>query len=93
MNKSVTTVGATASVVFTPGFQCQWVTIANTGAGGVMLSFDGTAPTATVGYPLAAADKICLVYGGSSQWHPMQAILQTGTTTTINFSTPEGGST
>ena len=93
MNKSVTTVGATASVVFTPGFQCQWVTVANTGAGAVMLSFDGTAPTATVGFPLAAATSICLVYGGSTQMYPLQAILQTGTTTTLNFNTAERNST
>lgn len=89
LTKQVTTVSATASVVFTPGFQCQWVTVANTGTGAVMLSFDGTNPTATVGYPLAAGEKFCLVYAGSNQKQPIRAILQTGTTTTLNFSTPE----
>lgn len=92
LTKQVTNVGATASVVFTPGAQCQWVTVANTGAGAVMLSFDGTSPTATVGYPLAAGAQICVVYGGSSQKQPMRAILQTGTTTTLNFCTPESNS-
>lgn len=92
LNKQVGSVGAVASVVFTPGGQCQWVTVANTGAGAVMLSFDGTNPTATVGYPLAAGDKLCVVYGGSNQKQPMRAILQTGTATTLNFSTPDTSS-
>ena len=89
LTKQVTTVGAVASVVFTPGAQVQWVTITNTGAGGVMLSFDGTAPTATVGFPLAAGASICVVYGGSNQKPLIQAILQTGTTTTLNINTPD----
>lgn len=89
LTKSVTTVSATASVVFTRGYQCQWVTIANTGAGAVMLSFDGTDPTATVGYPLAAGAQICVVFSGSSQSQPIRAILQTATTTTLNFNTAE----
>lgn len=89
LTKQVSSVSSVSSVVFTPGYQAQWVTIANTGAGAVMLSFDGTAPTATVGYPLAAGAQICIVYGGSNQKQPIQAILQTATTTTLNFNTPE----
>lgn len=89
LTKQVTTVSATASTIFTPGPQCQWVTVANTGSGAVMLSFDGTAPTATVGYPLAASAQICVVYGGSNQKNVIKAILQTGTTTTLNINTPE----
>jgi len=92
LTKQVTTVSATASTIFTPGYQVQWVTIANTGSGAVMLSFDGTNPTATVGYPLAAGDKICVVYGGSNQKNVIKAILQTGTTTTLNINTPESNS-
>lgn len=92
LTKQVASVSATASVVFTPGPSCQWVTVANTGAGGVMLSFDGTNPTATVGYPLAAGGQICLVYAGSNQKAPMRAILQTATTTTLNFNTPDTNS-
>lgn len=92
LTKQVTTVGAVASTIFTPGPQCQWVTIANTGSGAVMLSFDGNAPTATVGYPLAAAAQICVVYGGSNQKGPIKAILQTGTTTTLNINTPDTAS-
>ena len=92
LTKQVTTVSGTASTIFTPGFQCQWVTIANTGSGGVNLSFDGTAPTATVGYPLAAGAQICVVFAGSSQKGPIKAILQSATTTTININTPENNS-
>ena len=92
LTKQVTTVSAVSSIVFTPGGQCQWVTIANTGAGAVMLSFDGTDPTATVGYPLAAGEKICIVYAGSNQKSPIRAILQTGTTTSLNFNTPDSAS-
>lgn len=89
LTKQVSTVSASASTVFTPGAQCQWVTVANTGAGAVMLSFDGTSPTATVGFPLAAGGSICVVYGGSNQKNVIKAILQTGTTTTLNFNTPD----
>ena len=92
LTKQVTTVSGTAAVVFTPGWDCQWVTVSNTGSGDVMLSFDGTAPTASVGFPLAHATSVCIVYGGSSQKNPMQAIMQTGTTTTLNFTTPETNS-
>ena len=92
LTKQVTTVSGTASIVFTPGPTCQWVTVANTGAGAVMLSFDGTNPTATVGYPLAAGAQICLVYAGSNQKFQMRAILQTATTTTLNFNTADTNS-
>ena len=89
LTKQVTTVSGTASTIFTPGYNVQWVTIANTGSGAVNLSFDGTAPTATIGYPLAAGSSICVVYGGSSQKGVIKAILQTATTTTLNINTPE----
>jgi hypothetical protein len=89
LTKQVTTVGATASIIVTPGYQCAWVTIANTGAGAVMLSFDGTNPTATVGFPLAAGGSICVVFGGSGTKNVVKAILQTATTTTLNINTPD----
>ncbi len=92
LTKQVTTVSATSSTVFTPGWQCQWVTIANTGSGGVNLSFDGTAPTATIGFPLAAGSTICVVYSGSNQKTVIKAILQTATTTTLNINTPDTNS-
>lgn len=90
LTKQVTTVGATASTIFTPGQFCQWVSISNTGSGDVMLSFDGsTDPTATVGYPLAHGGSICVVYAGTGQKFKIRAILQTGTTTTLNVVTPD----
>lgn len=88
LQKQVTTVSASSSTIFTPGFQCQWVTIANTGSGDVWLSFDGSAATSS-GFPLVHGTSICVVYGGSSQKQPIRAILQTATTTTININTPE----
>lgn len=94
LTKQVTTVGASASTIFQPGPYCQWVSISNTGSGAVMLSFDGTSdPTAAIGYPLAAGGSICIVYAGSSQKFRVRAILQTGTTTTINVVTPDLNST
>lgn len=91
LQKQVTTVSAVSSTIFTPGAQCQWVTIANTGSGDVWLSFDGSAAT-SAGFPLLHATSICVVYGGSNQKSPIKAILQTGTTTTLNFNTPDQGS-
>ena len=91
LQKQVTTVSAVSSTVFTPGWQCQWVTVSNIGAGGVYLSFDGTAATSS-GYPLAAAEKIVVVYAGSSQRNPIKAILQSGTTTTLNIVTADTNS-
>lgn len=91
LQKQVTTVGAVSSTIFTPAQNCQWVTIANTGSGAVWLSFDGTAAT-SAGFPLAAGSSVCVVYAGSSQKGPIKAILQTGTTTTLNINTPETAS-
>ncbi len=91
LQKTVASVSASSSVIFTPGAQVQWVTIANTGSGGVYLSFDGTAAT-SAGYPLAAGSSICVVYAGSTQKWPIRAILQSGTTTTLNINTPDTNS-
>lgn len=88
LQKQVTSVSGTSSTIFTPGFQCQWVTIANTGSGDVWLSFDGSAAT-SAGFPLLHATSITVVYGGSNQKGPIKAILQTATTTTLNINTPE----
>lgn len=88
LQKQVTTVSATSSTIFTPGVNCQWVTIANTGSGDVWLSFDGSTATAN-GFPLLHATSISVVYGGSSQKGPIKAILQTATTTTLNINTPD----
>lgn len=88
--KQVTSVGATASVVFTPGPNCLWVTVQNNGSGAVRLSFDGTtAPTATTGYLLAAGAQITVSYGGSSQRPAIRAILTSGTTTTLDITTSD----
>lgn len=93
LTKQVTTVGAAASTIFTPGQFVQWVTISNTGSGDVMLSFDGvTDPTASVGFPLAHGTSICVVFAGTGQKFKIRAILQTGTTTTLNVVTPDSGS-
>ncbi len=91
LQKQVTTVGATSSTIFLPGQFCQWVTIANTGAGDVWLSFDGSDATAN-GFPLAHATSIVVVYGGSGQKPVIKAILQSGTTTTLNINTPDTSS-
>jgi hypothetical protein len=92
LTKQVSSVSASASVIFTPGAYVQWVSISNTGSGAVNLSFDGTNPTASVGFPLAAGASICVVYSGSNQKVPIRAILQTGTTTTLNICTQETNS-
>ncbi len=91
LQKQVTTVSATSATIFTPGFNCQWVTIANTGSGDIWLSFDGSAAT-SAGFPLLHATAITVVYGGSSQKGPINAILQTATTTTVNINTPDTNS-
>lgn len=91
LQKQVTNVSATSEVIFTPGPYCQWVTVANTGSGDVWLSFDGSDATAS-GFPLTHGTSICVVYAGSSQKSQIKAILQTGTTTTLNINTPDTGS-
>lgn len=91
LQKQVTTVSATSEIVFTPGQFCQWVTIANTGSGDVWLSFDGTDAT-SAGFPLLHGTSIAVVYAGSNQRPVIKAILQTGTTTTLNINTPDTGS-
>lgn len=91
LQKQVTTVSATSSIIFTPAAFCQWVTIANTGSGDVWLSFDGSTAT-SAGFPLLHGTSICVVYAGSNQKGPIKAILQTATTTTLNINTPETAS-
>lgn len=91
--KQVTTVSATASVIFTPGANCLWVTIQNNGSGAVRLSFDGqNLPTASTGYLLAAGAQVMIAYGGSSQKPVIRAILVTGTTTTLDINTSDNSS-
>lgn len=91
--KQVTTVSATAAVVFTPSTSCQWVTIQNNGSGNVRLSFDGTTvPTASTGYLLEAGQQVTIGYGGSSQKGYIRAILTSGTTTTLDIVTPDNSS-
>lgn len=88
--KQVTTVSASASVVFTPGPNCLWVTIQNNGSGAVRLSFDGSnSPTASTGYLLAAGAQVTIGYGGSSQKPSIRAILTSGTTTTLDIVTSD----
>lgn len=91
LQKQVTTVGASSATIFSPGQFCQWVTISNTGAGAVWLSFDGSTATSN-GFPLAAASGITVVYSGSGQKPVIKAILQTGTTTTLNINTSDTSS-
>lgn len=88
LQKQVTTVSAVSSTIFLPGQFCQWVTIANTGAGDVWMSFDGSDATAN-GFPLVHATTICVVYSGSGQKPVIKAILQSGTTTTLNINTSD----
>ena len=91
LQKQVTSVSATSSTIFSPGQFCQWVTIANTGSGDVWLSFDGTDATSN-GFPLLHATSIAVVYAGSGQKPVIKAILQTGTTTTLNINTSDTSS-
>lgn len=91
LQKQVTTVSAVSSTIFLPGQFCQWVTIANTGAGDVWLAFDGSVATSN-GFPLAHATSIAVVYSGSGQKPVINAILQSGTTTTLNINTSDTSS-
>lgn len=91
LQKTVSTVSASSAIIFTPGAYCQWVTISNTGSGDVWLSFDGSTAT-SAGFPLLHGTSITLVYAGSNQKPQIKAILQTGTTTTLNINTPDTNS-
>ena len=75
----VTTVGAVASTIVTPGRYCKVITIQNNGAGDVRLSFDGgsvyglTDPTSSTGYKLAsgaANHHRCHGWIKSFSYHP-----------------------
>lgn len=88
--KQVTSVGATASVILTPGNNVKTIIIQNNGSGNVRLSFDGTnLPTATTGYKLVAGTYIILTYTGTNRPPNIRAILESGTTTTIDISTDD----
>lgn len=92
--KSVTNVGAAASVILTPGPYVRTVSIQNNGSGPVSLSFDGsTVPTASLGYLLGAGSQLILTYtpGGGAVPPPanIQAILTTATTTTLLIATDD----
>lgn len=96
MNKQVTNVGAAASVIVTVGWQDTWVNIQNNGSGAVRITCDGTTvPVATTkGYLLNANKETTICYGGSNQGRgPIRAILETGTTTTLDIMTPDLNST
>ncbi len=88
--KQVTTVGATASVILSPGNNVKTIIIQNNGSGDVRLSFDGTnLPTATTGYKLVAGAYIILTFNGSLRPPNIRAILVSGTTTTIDITTDD----
>lgn len=88
--KQVTNVGATASTILTAGNAVHTIIIQNNGSGNVRLSIDGaTAPTATTGYRLLAGNYIILTYPGFKGPPVIKAILETGTTTTLDIITDD----
>ncbi len=96
--KQVTTVGATASTIVTPGPNVHTITIQNNGSGNVRLGIDGgtvyglTDPTATTGYKLVAGAQVIITYPGGSRPPVIRAILESGTTTTLDIATDDSGS-
>lgn len=95
--KQVTTVGAAASTIVTPGVNVKTIIIQNNGAGNVRLGIDGgtvyglTDPTASTGYKLVAGAQIIITYPGDKRPPVIRAILETGTTTTLDIITNDGG--
>lgn len=95
--KQVTTVGAAASTIVTPGVNVKTITIQNNGAGNIRISIDGGTvyglpdPTATTGYKLVAGAQIIFTYPGDKRPPVIRAILETGTTTTLDIITNDGG--
>lgn len=96
--KQVTTVSASASTILTPGPHVRIVTIQNNGSGDVRLGIDGgttnglTDPTASTGYLLKASQQIILTFPGTQTQLKIRAILVTGTTTTLDITTDDAGS-
>lgn len=93
--KVVTSVGATASTILTPSSSTTVITIQNNGSGTVRLGFDGGTtnrakstpdPTSSIGYRLVAGASVTLTVppGGFPQ---IRAILESGTTTTLDIGT------
>jgi hypothetical protein len=94
LSKQVTNVGATASTIVTPGNAVHYIIIQNNGSGAVRLTFDGvTLPVATTqGYLLAAGTFIVIPSAGFKAPPIIKAILETGTTTVLDISTDDIGS-
>jgi hypothetical protein len=94
----VTSVGASASTILTPGFHVHTITIQNNGSGDVRLGIDGgttnglTDPTATTGYLLKAGSQLIITYSGTTPQLKIRAILVSGTTTTIDICTDDAQS-
>lgn len=97
--KQVTTVGAAASTILTPGVNVKTVIIQNNGTGNVRVTIDGgtvtglTNPTATTGYKLVAGAQIIITYPGDKRPPVIRAILETATTTTLDIVTDDASST
>ncbi len=97
--KQVTTVSATASTILTPGTNVHTVVIQNNGSGNVRLTIDGgsvtglTNPTATTGYKLVAGAFLIITYPGDKRPPVIRAILESGTTTTLDIVTDDASST
>ena len=99
--KQVTSVSGTVSTILTPGPNVHTVIIQNNGAGNVRLTIDGgtisspsgTNPTATTGYKLVAGAQLIITYPGDKRPPVIRAILESGTTTTLDIITDDNSST
>lgn len=100
-NKSVTSVGATASTILTPASPTI-ITIQNNGTGDVYLGFDGGTtnrqkstpdPTSSTGYLLTAGSSITMSIPAGVSIPQIRAILRTATTTTLLITTNDPFST
>jgi len=97
--KQVTTVGAAVSTILTPGTNIKTCIIQNNGSGNVRLAIDGGSvtgaqnPTATTGYKLVAGSFIIITYPGDKRPPVIRAILESGTTTTLDIVTDDLTST
>lgn len=97
---AVRTITSTASQLMTPARAMRSGYIQNNvGGGDIRLSFDGTSPTASVGYLLPAGTMVWLaqVYGSSiaglpADLKPIRAI-STGANATVNVGTDDTFST
>lgn len=94
----VTTVGATASTIVTPGPHLHILTIQNNGSGDVRIGIDGGTtnglvdPTSSTGYLLKAGTQLILTFPGTQPQLQVRAILVTGTTTVIDIVTDDAAS-